>query len=61
MAFFFFFFFFFAKCLHVDEDGPRWVHPCHLDTFLVYFILFFFFFVTTDFTSVTNIDMVLKS
>ena len=26
---------FFAKCLHVDEDGPGWGHPCHIDTFLV--------------------------
>ena len=26
---------FFAKCLRVDEDGPGWGHPCHLDTFLV--------------------------
>ena len=25
----------FAKCLHVDEVGPGWGHPCHLDTFLV--------------------------
>ena len=28
---------FFAKCLRVGEDGPGQGHPCHTDTFLVYF------------------------
>ena len=24
----------------VDEDGPGWGHPCHLDTFLVLYFLY---------------------